>query len=281
MHKHDLMLRTMATALDVPEAAVRSRWTILRKEGLWSKVGRGRAMPDTTPTDLTNMLLSFQAGGHATKAAEAVRLLRGSLAWDGDDFVYPPIAGLGFAEDHTLGEMLDALLALWARDGKVMVESHTWEQISKRSYLHDEKLLELALARDLTVDEMEFVVRRTWAGWETWIHIILPGYPALSKTYTAVDPKIDRLLRDKGGKPSVAKLGRNQFPDQATVRIISHRTLAATAACLRGDAKLVDEVLGWKSYVRYYERYSRNQPKVEIDVAFGLINLIEPSRRRR
>ena len=115
MQRLDLLLTTMATAFDVSEASVRSRWVLLRKAGLWSKVGPGRDMPDPKASDVTGLPLSFLAGGLATETAATVGLVRQSRG------NHPPVTGMEELQDDSLGAMLGLSFARLAADSKLLV----------------------------------------------------------------------------------------------------------------------------------------------------------------
>jgi hypothetical protein len=94
---------------------------LLRKESLWSSQGKGISV-NPVPSDASNLLLSFLGGGLVTKVAETVRMIRCCqhiLNWR-DQKSLPPVnlfSDLGL--DHTLGEMLDAVLEKWSDRGPI------------------------------------------------------------------------------------------------------------------------------------------------------------------
>src|SRR5947208_11109723 len=118
------LIRRASAVLGVPEKTVRSRVMLLRKESLWSSIGKGKS-PDPAPSDASNLLLSFLGGGLVTKTAETVRMIRssrhiGSKLPNGRFKPLPPVSLYAdFAHDHTLGEMLDALFELWSERGGI------------------------------------------------------------------------------------------------------------------------------------------------------------------
>src|SRR6266545_3308915 len=133
------LIRSAAAVLGVPEATVRSRVMLLRKESLWSSEGRGISV-DPVPSDASNLLLSFLGGGLVTKAAETVRMIRccQHILNAPDQKSLPPVnlfADLGL--DHTLGEMLDALFEKWSSRGDLISDA-TGRPITD-AYLHIER----------------------------------------------------------------------------------------------------------------------------------------------
>jgi hypothetical protein len=115
------LIRSAAAVLGVPEATVRSRVMLLRKESLWSSEGRGISV-NPVPSDASNLLLSFLGGGLVTKAAETVRMMRccQHILNFRDQKSLPPVnlfADLGLG--HTLGEMLDAVFEKWSDRGPI------------------------------------------------------------------------------------------------------------------------------------------------------------------
>jgi hypothetical protein len=115
------LIRSAAAVLGVPEATVRSRVMLLRKESLWSSEGKGISA-NLVPSDASNLLLSFLGGGFVTKAAETVRMIRccEHILNRRDQKSLPPVdlfADLGL--DHTLGEMLDAVFEKWSDRGPI------------------------------------------------------------------------------------------------------------------------------------------------------------------
>jgi hypothetical protein len=112
------LIEVASNVLRVPEKTVRSRVMLLRKNSLWSSIGKGIS-PDPAPSDASNLLLSFLGGGLVTETAETVRLLRNCLhVAPLKGATLPPISLFAeFGQNHTLGDMLDALFAQWSEDG--------------------------------------------------------------------------------------------------------------------------------------------------------------------
>jgi hypothetical protein len=112
------LVEVASDVLGVPEKTVRSRVMLLRKNSLWSSIGKGISA-DPAPSDASNLLLSFLGGGLVTETAETVRLLRNCLyVAPLKNATLPPISLFAeFGQNHTLGDMLDALFAQWSEDG--------------------------------------------------------------------------------------------------------------------------------------------------------------------
>jgi hypothetical protein len=126
MSKLARLVEVASDVLRVPEKTVRSRVMLLRKNSLWSSIGKGISA-DPAPSDASNLLLSFLGGGLVTETAETVSLLRDCLyIASSKGAALPPISV--FAElgnKHTLGDMLDALFAQWSEHGPpVSVDSN-------------------------------------------------------------------------------------------------------------------------------------------------------------
>jgi len=62
MSKLARLVEVASNVLGVPEKTVRSRVMLLRKNSLWSSIGKGIS-PDPAPSDASNLLLSFLGGG--------------------------------------------------------------------------------------------------------------------------------------------------------------------------------------------------------------------------
>jgi hypothetical protein len=112
------LVEVASNVLGVPEKTVRSRVMLLRKNSLWSSIGKGISA-DPAPSDASNLLLSFLGGGLVTETADTVRLLRNCLyVAPIKSATLPPISLFAkFAQNHTLGDMLDALFTQWSEDG--------------------------------------------------------------------------------------------------------------------------------------------------------------------
>ena len=126
MSKLARLIEVASTVLRVPEKTVRSRVMLLRKNSLWSSIGKGISA-DLAPSDASNLLLSFLGGGLVTETAETVRRLRTSLyIAPSKNAALPPISLFAeFEPQHSLGEMLDALFAQWSEGGPpVSLESN-------------------------------------------------------------------------------------------------------------------------------------------------------------
>jgi hypothetical protein len=112
------LVEVASNVLRVPEKTVRSRVMLLRKNSLWSSIGKGISA-DPAPSDASNLLLSFLGGGLVTETAETVRLLRNCLYVAPSKNAAPPPISLfaEFGRKHMLGDMLDALFAQWSERG--------------------------------------------------------------------------------------------------------------------------------------------------------------------
>ena len=112
------LVEVASNVLGVPEKTVRSRVMLLRKNSLWSSIGKGISA-NPAPSDASNLLLSFLGGGLVTETAETVRLLRNCLYVAPSKNEAPPPISLfaEFGRKHTLGEVLDALFAQWSEHG--------------------------------------------------------------------------------------------------------------------------------------------------------------------
>jgi hypothetical protein len=111
------LIAVASNVLRVPEKTMRSRVMLLRKNSLWSSVGKG-VSADPAPSDASNLLLSFLGGGLVTETPKTVRLLRKSL-YVAPKYATPPPLSLfaEFGRKHTLGDTLDALFAQWSERG--------------------------------------------------------------------------------------------------------------------------------------------------------------------
>ena len=118
MSKLARLIEVASNVLRVPEKTVRSRVMLLRKNSLWSSIGKGISA-DPAPSDASNLLLSFLGGGLVTETAETVKLLRkASTSHPLKHATLPPISLFAeFAPGHTLGDMVDALFAQWSERG--------------------------------------------------------------------------------------------------------------------------------------------------------------------
>jgi hypothetical protein len=118
MSKLASFIEVASNVLLVPQKTVRSRIMLLRKNSLWSSIGKGIS-PDPAPSDASNLLLSFLGGGLVTETAETVRLLRNCLYVAPSKNEAPPPIRLfaEFGRKHTLGDILDALFAQWLERG--------------------------------------------------------------------------------------------------------------------------------------------------------------------
>ncbi len=280
MTKLELLLKTMATALGVPLGSVEASWTRLRKAKLWTPVGRGRVRPDPTPSDATNLLLSFLVGGPATDTPDVVRLVRQSrMVMPGEDGrrapPLPHIEGLTNGSDTTLGSVFPALL--------------THVTLGPDQEYREFKA-ELRGAPRLLVP-YEISVYRTWMGWHTTVRMMLVPFPEKADEQTlsldfwaeSPDPDVKRLLAERDlGRARDALLTYRRYSKRTTRETITGDVLSAIAACLEGDGEKADNFLG-ASIFQFHSGTDAEYPNAGVyrDGRAGLIHLVVGPRRRR
>jgi hypothetical protein len=184
---------------------------LLRKESLWSSVGKGKS-PDPAPSDASNLLLSFLGGGLVTKTAETVRMIRSSryIGFKLPDGTFKPLPPVSlyanFTLDHTLGEMLDALFEQWSERGAL------W------SNLHDVPITNVFLS-----------VERHALGWD--VEFSLDD----ESSKWMVDYEFSRIMgRGLDGEQArlAAQRARKEAGDLITSATIHSSTFSALAQCL-------------------------------------------------
>lgn len=113
------LVKVIALAVDMPEAAVTNIDRQLAIAGLRSKGGRGISAARVTPRDAASLLTAILAGGPSKEAATSVRRYQETRAHLGA--AEPaPYDGLGFIELQTLPvahSFIDALAALIEASG--------------------------------------------------------------------------------------------------------------------------------------------------------------------
>jgi hypothetical protein len=208
---------TAARALGEEESAVRSRWQLLRKAGLWSRTGRGRTMGYPTAADVGNLLLSFMAGERTTTTGRAVPVIRdarlNSVGAGAPDQPLPPIPLFeGIDRKQRFGHVLDRMLRQWSKLGGL--EGETPGTFVSRVVL--------------TVDEgpIGFQVELLLQGSD--------GEPWDGVSYLAA-PGIDDV-RSLKRRQEIYRERFAEGPDLSTRRAVSDRTLSAFARCLSSDA---------------------------------------------
>jgi hypothetical protein len=213
MSKLARLVEVASNVLLVPEKTVRSRVMLLRKNSLWSSIGKG-VSADPAPSDASNLLLSFLGGGLVTETAETVRLLRNSLyIAPSKDAALPPISlFIEFSRGHTLGEVLDALFAHWSEGGP---------PVSLVSNLPLTGVT-LEIQRYSRGWDVEFLLRRRTK--KTWNEELWQvSYEFFPELLAASDQKelarAARRMAEKGG-------------DLVTSAHVSERTFSALAGCL-------------------------------------------------
>jgi hypothetical protein len=214
MNRLTRLAEVASNVLRVPEKTVRSRVMLLRKNSLWSSVGKG-VSADVVPSDASNLLLSFLGGGLVTDTAETVRLVRTCLYVAPSKNAVLPRISL-FAElgpGHTLGDMLDALFALWSVSGP---------PLSLESNLPLTGV-ELRIERYSRGWDAELLLRRRakgkWTNEELW----QVEYEFISESLVATGQK--QLVR-------AAKRMAEKGGDLVTSARVSERTFSALADCL-------------------------------------------------
>lgn len=261
--KLEMLLQTAATAFNVPLGSAEASWTRLRKAGLWTPVGRGRVRPDPTPSDATNLILSFMVGGLATETPEAVRDVRGSIAMKGD----LPIVGL--AGKETLGTLLECLLSLRAANETLVVDDVAWDEMVSTLQWPEEAKKALRESGRIA-DAGNLFITRTFVGWQAVmsvasLHCVKLRWDAFY--YLLKEDQAERL----------EARANEAVPDRRTEEVITKRTLDAIAACLRGDAAGAQRALSIGT--RVYRRLPRDPDEkslVDVDIASGTITLVEP-----
>jgi hypothetical protein len=214
MSKLARLVKVTSNVLRVPEKTVRSRVMLLRKNSLWSSIGKG-VSADPAPSDASNLLLSFLGGGLVTETAETVRLVRTCLYVAPSKNAAPPPVSLfaEFGPGHTLGDMLDALFALWSVSGPL---------ISLNSGLPLTGI-DLEIERYSGGWNAELLLRRRakgkWTNEELWQveYEFISG--SLASTGQKQLARAAKRMAEKGG-------------DLVTSARVSERTFSALAECL-------------------------------------------------
>jgi hypothetical protein len=206
------LVGTAARALGEEESAVRSRWQLLRKAGLWSRTGRGRTMGYPTAADAGNLLLSFMAGERTTTTGRAVPFVRGARLYCigiRDDVDLPPLRLFeGLEHRHYFGQVLDKMLDQWSKAGGL-------ESDTPGVFLSNVSL---------SVDEFP-------TGFQVELNLDTAHRdPQYRITYAAI-PGVDDMRSLKLGQETSRKRS-SEGPDLVTRRWVSQRTLAAFAQCL-------------------------------------------------
>jgi len=229
-------------------------------------------MPDPTPSDATNLLLSFLAGGLATDTAETVRNVRGSKG------SRPPIAGLDDVWDGTLGTMLDGLFAVLAAVGELTIREDDWaRQVEGMGWKKADK--SRALQENLRIGYATLSIRKNWLGWQTDVSVAQRDTSwAFGCSFAAALPENNALLSEKDPERALELLRSQNVvqPNRVTTETVGYPTLAGLAACLNGDATAAGEALSWKSHVSVSEQTLFGDPAVYVNIRSGNVKVITP-----
>jgi len=213
MNKLARLVEVASNVLRVPEKTMRSRVMLLRKNSLWSSIGKG-IRADPAPSDASNLLLSFLGGGLVTETAETVRLLRDCLyIASSKDAALPPVSLFAdFERRHTLGNVLDALFAQWSERGPpVSLDSH------------------------LPLTNVTLTIERYSRGWDVELLLRRHIKKKWSKELWIVDYEFFPELLAASGQKQLARAAQRMAEkggDLVTSARVSERTFTALADCL-------------------------------------------------
>jgi len=230
------LISVAAWALNEEERAVRSRWQLLRKDGLWSRVGRGRAMGYPAPADISNLLISFLGGARATTAGDTVRAIREaplglpspatvvSVGHFDSEIVgqvreeklqkLPPF-GLfkRLGPEHRFGEMLDGLFSEWRERGGLEGE-----------------------VAGTFVDHFILGVEDGIGGYCGHLKL----WPGDERCYELEYCAMDAITEDQSQRKNERLYRRSILGGGGplnTMRTLSHHTIAALADCMSGQSR--------------------------------------------
>ena len=207
------LVEVASNVLRVPEKTVRSRVMLLRKNSLWSSIGKGISA-DPAPSDASNLLLSFLGGGLVTETAETVHLLRTCLyVAPSKVATLPPISLFAeFGRHHTLGEVLDVLFQHWSERGPPV-----------------------SLNSNLPFTSVTLEIERYSRGWEAQFTIRRGTNKTWSNEFLQIHYKFFPELLATSGQKQLARAAQRMAEkrgDLVTSARVSERTFTALADCL-------------------------------------------------
>jgi hypothetical protein len=292
MSKMDLLITTLATALDVPAGVVVSRWTALRRAKEWTPAVRGTPRPDPIAYDAGRLLISFMAGDIVAEAADTVRRLRASTKVEPkhitEGYEPLPIVGVDIEACSTLGGMLGGVLAVLQEHGALRVEPEAVAACVERTN-RGASIKSWPLEERGRITHASVVIARGPIGWSASLTF---DAQVLIKP-DVIDPFGHRTHPDGSDKTwtiryeciRASRMERavlsHAAPDRRTEERVTYRTLKAIGAALRGDDDAARAALSWQT--RIFSDRLRHEfldpeyvARVDISASYGTIRTVEP-----